>query len=150
MSSASKRNPIDRVIESTFEIGRIMRHRMKCEAKDNRINFLQIHALMLISEQDGITMHELADALHVTSPSATSFVNRLVKMQWLERMHDPHNRKLVRLRVTAKGKALLREKLMLRQKLMREFFSLLGAAEQASLAALHEKLIREYRRRAQS
>ncbi|MSR86879.1 MarR family transcriptional regulator, partial [Candidatus Peribacteria bacterium] len=63
-------------------------------------NLLHIHSLFLISEQEGLTMKEIAKSLHITSPSATSLVNRLVDMKWVGREHDTENRKLVRLRLT--------------------------------------------------
>ena len=85
-------------------------------------------------------MKELAKSLHVASPSATSLINRLVKMQWVGRMHDEKNRKLVRLSLTPLGKRILREKHDRRREVLRSIFSLLTPSEQAQLARLHEKL----------
>ncbi len=142
----SARDPIDRIIESTFEFGRIMRHRMmSCEQRGaGVVNFLQMHALMIVSEQKGITMKELANSLHVSSPSATSLVNRLVKLRWVGRRRDPDNRKLVRLRILPVGSSMLRSKFRERQKVVRELFRLLSVDEQNTLAAIHEKLISQY------
>jgi DNA-binding MarR family transcriptional regulator len=149
MRKASE-DPIERLIESSFEIGRVMRHHMKFDGKEHGVNFLQIHALIIINEQKGITMKQLADALHVTSPSATSFVNRLVKLGWVERLHDPANRKLVRLRITVAGGKLLRIKMERRQKMIRELFSLLTPHEQSMLADLQDKIVSKYNRPSQS
>ncbi len=142
----SARDPIDRIIESTFEFGRIMRHRMmSCEQRGaGVINFLQMHALMIVSEQKGITMKELAKSLHVSSPSATSLVNRLVRLRWVGRLRDPDNRKLVRLRILPAGSSMLRSKFRERQKVVRELFRLLSRDEQNALATIHEKLISQY------
>src|SRR5438874_2022493 len=93
-----EKDPIDRIIESTYEFGRIMRQQMfEGNKGTSAMNFLQMHALLLISDREGLTMKQLAESLHVSSPSATSLANRLVKMQWIGRMHDEKNRKLVRL-----------------------------------------------------
>ena len=135
------KDPIDRIIESTYEFGRIMRQHMLCNPKTGEAtNPLQLHALFLISEQEGMTMKELANLLHVSSPSATSLVNRLVKVQWVGRMHDDRNRKLVRLWLTPLGKRVLKEKHDQRRAAFRGIFSLLTSSEQLQLAELHEKL----------
>ena len=133
------KDPIDRIINSTWEFGRVMRQQMLGDAKGGA-NLLQLHTLFLISEQEGLTMKELATSLHVASPSATSLINRLVKMQWVGRMHDDKNRKLVRLWLTPLGKRILREKHDRRREVLRSIFSLLTPSEQAQLARLHEKL----------
>ncbi len=134
---------VDRILASIYEISRIMRQRMEQQGKE-RANFLHLHALLIVSEQPGITMKELARALHVTSPSATSLVNRLVKTKLVERRPDPANRKLVRLRITKTGAAQLQEKHRERTAVIRELFGLLTAAEQRTLAVLHEKVLRSY------
>lgn len=137
-------DPVDQIIQSTFEFGRIMRQRMMGDGKDTT-NFVQVHALIIVCEKPDITMKELACALHVTSPSATSLINRLVILQWIERRHDPTNRKLVRLRLTKDGANELRRKQRQRAEVIRELFTLLTVEEQKTLAALHEKLIRSYK-----
>ena len=138
---SSSKDPIDRIIDSTYEFGRVMRKQMLGDGGGGRpVNFLQLHALFLISEREGLTMKEFARLLHVASPSATSLVNRLVRTQWVGRMHDDKNRKLVRLWLTPLGKRILHEKHEKRRKTLREIFGLLTREEQLQLARLHEKL----------
>lgn len=138
---SQKKNSIDRLIDSTYDFGRIMRQQMICGMKlGGGANLLHIHTLFLISEQEGVTMKELATSLHISSPSATSLANRLVKMRWVDRRHDEENRKLVRLGLTTLGKKILRENHERRRSVLRHIFSHLTQAEQAQLARLHEKL----------
>lgn len=136
-------DPIGRIIQSTVEFGRIMRQQMFC-APGAHVNVVQVHALMVIGEQPGITMKELAGQMHVTSPSATSLINRLVLLKWVDRKHDTKNRKLVRLKLTQKGVVELRRKQEMRATVLRRMFSQLSEKEQETLAALHEKLLRSY------
>jgi DNA-binding MarR family transcriptional regulator len=133
----------ERLMKSIYEIGRIMRQRMEAFGK-GKTNFLQIHALLIVSERPGITMKELALSLHVTSPSATSLVNRLVKTSLVSRHHDRKNRKLVRLRITGGGLALLKAAHRERAKAIGELFSLLSPAELRTLVGLHEKVLRAH------
>ncbi|NOS67301.1 MAG: MarR family transcriptional regulator [Candidatus Peribacteraceae bacterium] len=134
------KDSLDRLIDSTYDFGRIMRQLMMGSMGGRGENMLHVHALFLISEQEGLTMKDFAKSLHVSSPSATSLINRLVKMQWVGRMHDDKNRKLVRLRLTPLGKRVLREKNERRRDVLRHVFGFLTASEQLQLARLHEKL----------
>ena len=136
-----RKNAIDRLIESTYDFGRIMRQQMIGHGKnDDGTNLLHIHSLFLISDTKGMTMKQLADSLHISSPSATSLVNRLVRSDWVTRVHDEANRKLVRLSLTPAGKRILQTKHERRRQVLRRIFGLLTTAEQTELARLHEKL----------
>ncbi len=138
----SRKDPLDRLIESTYDFGRFMRQQMMGGMSTGKGgNLLHVHTLFLISEQRGMTMKELAQSLHVSSPSATSLVDRMVKMQWVARMHDEKNRKLVRLTLTPLGKRILKQKHDMRRNVLRHIFGLLTVAEQLQLTRLHEKLI---------
>ncbi|MBI3619256.1 MarR family transcriptional regulator [Candidatus Peregrinibacteria bacterium] len=132
---------VDRIITVTFELSRIFRHTMVQIAKEDRaVNFLQLHALALIAKNEGMTMKRLADALMVTSPSATVFINRLVKLKWVARMHDVRNRKLVRLTVTRMGKKIFLQKSMKRRVALRGIFSRLVKRDQKDLARILKNL----------
>ncbi|MEK7217947.1 MAG: MarR family transcriptional regulator, partial [Patescibacteria group bacterium] len=94
----------DAIIHLSFDLSRVIRHMMLCVHEEGvHVNFLQIHALALIEQHPGMTMKELAEALRVASPSATSFVNRLVRGKLVSRVRDAKNRKLVRLTLTREG-----------------------------------------------
>jgi DNA-binding MarR family transcriptional regulator len=125
----------DQIMGSALGISRFLRQRMSglddCEA-----NMLQIHALLYMRDHEGMTMKQLAEHLKITSPSATSFVNRLVKLKWVERVTDPENRKLVRLRVSNQGNAMLQASMKQRKESMRNVLSLLSPADQESLARI--------------
>lgn len=144
----SPKNPLDRLIDSTYDFGRFMRKQMMGHSSSGsgssgkNENLLHVHALFLISEEEGLTMKKFADSLRVSSPSATSLVNRLVKMQWVGRLHDEENRKLVRIRLTPLGKRILKEKHDRRREVLRHVFGHLSRSEQLQLARLHEKLSR--------
>lgn len=138
------KDTIDHLLDTTFEIQRVLRQEMMKCAGLGRINFQQIFALLIIDDHAGMTMKELAIALHITSPSATTLVDRLVKLQWVARKSDPKNRKLVRLSVTSAGHRVLKQMQNERRTIVGKFFSLLSARECSLLASLHQKLLRRY------
>jgi DNA-binding MarR family transcriptional regulator len=133
---------VDALIEKTFALMRVLRHRMMSHPTKEgpSANFLQIHTLMLVGSHEGITMKELAGALHVASPSATSFINRMEKLGWILRAHDPVNRKLVRLRLTDEGKIMLNRKNAMRMDALRELIHHLTPEEQEQLSRILGKL----------
>jgi DNA-binding MarR family transcriptional regulator len=132
---------LEAIVKSTFDLSRALRHCMEIGMKDQRANLLQFHVLLLLREHEGMTMSELARAMHITSPTATSFINRLVRQRWVSRKHDRKNRKLVRLSLTKEGSALLRVKMEEHERVIASVFGLLSKAEQTQLLSLHEKLL---------
>lgn len=128
--------PADKIIAHWMDITRLMRQQMGSLKKTSSMNPMQIHALLIIKEHDGLTMKEFATFLHVTSPSATSFVNRLVRMKWVKRIADKTNRKLVRLTLSEEGLKCLTTKMKEHSSMMRDLFTLLSLTDQKEFARI--------------
>jgi len=126
----------DRLASLLMEVSRLLHKKMSCMTRDDKINPLQLHALVLIKEHEGMTMKQFADFLHITSPSATSFIERLVKLKWVKRAKDDSNRKLVRLQVTPFGNTIISTKLSEHTLAMRQSFSLLPQEDQKELVRI--------------
>lgn len=131
---------IDGIVESVYQLGRIMKRRMVA-CGSGEIHMGQIHALFLIQERSGITMKELAEALRVSSPSATSFVDRLVKLKLVERQNDEQNRRLVRLKITPEGVRFMKEKMDQRRKIFSEVLGTLSPKDQEDLLCILQKVL---------
>lgn len=118
----------------------------KGKAADVCMNPMQMHAMVIVAEHPDLTMKEFAKHLHISSPSATSFVDRLVKLHWVERVADPKNRKLVHLRVLPAGRTALEAAMKEHSVVMHDLFSLLSDGDQQILervlANLKEALAR--------
>lgn len=120
-----------RIIQLWMEISRLLRKSMsKRDPHACHMNQLQMHGMLVVAEHPDITMKELADSLHISSPSATSFVDRLVKLSWIERAADMKNRKLVHLRMLPAGKEALDQAKKEHSAVMHGLFSLLSQADQ--------------------
>jgi DNA-binding MarR family transcriptional regulator len=57
--------------------------------------------------EDGMTPGELTRELLVTAGNVTGIVDRLVRLQLAERRPVPHDRRAVRVRLTARGRQLM-------------------------------------------
>lgn len=69
----------------------------------NELTFVQTNVLMAIDERGDLSIKELADVLHVTAPSASAMVDRLVEMGMLIREQSQHDRREVRVRLSETG-----------------------------------------------
>jgi DNA-binding MarR family transcriptional regulator len=71
----------------------------------------QFKALLLISEEEGIRMRELARKMGGSFSNATALVDRLVERGLVERLAEPEDRRVVLVRVSEEGRRLI-EKLV--------------------------------------
>jgi DNA-binding MarR family transcriptional regulator len=69
----------------------------------------QLKALLLISEEKGIRMRELARRMGGSFSNATVLVDRLVDRGFVERLAEPQDRRVVRVRTTEKGQRLIEQ-----------------------------------------
>ena len=130
-------NLSDLIIVRAIEFHRMLRQKMWCAKPGEKdLNFHQLHAAIVIMEHQGVTMKEFAGSLRITSPSATSLVNRLVKMGWVQRFADKDNRKLVRLRIAPRGQKALQTRLRRKKQEMRKIVSFLAPADQKDFARI--------------
>ena len=101
----------------------------------------QLHCLSCIQDQDGITMKELATLLQVTSPSVTAFADRLVKLGYVRRHHDAHNRKLVRLVITERGKKILKETMAQKKRICQRFLRVISSSDRLNLLTILRRML---------
>ena len=69
----------------------------------------QVHMLFTIREHGSMTIKQLAQALCVKAPAASTMVERLVEMGILTREENPADRREVFVRISPKEESLIRE-----------------------------------------
>ena len=80
-------------------------------AQMSAVTVQQMHALHTIARRGAVTMGELAGCLDAASlSSATQMSDRLVKLGLVERLSDPADRRLVRVALSQRGRALLQRR----------------------------------------
>ncbi len=88
----------------------LVRHRALWDAEpwlELDMSTPQLKALLLISEEEGIRMRELARRLGGSFSNATVLVDRLVDRGLVERMADSQDRRVVLVRVADEGQQLI-------------------------------------------
>jgi DNA-binding MarR family transcriptional regulator len=66
----------------------------------------QFWMLNRVFEHEGLSLRELADSLHMDTPTASRVVAALVRLKHLRSEEDPDDRRRSRIVLTAKGRAL--------------------------------------------
>lgn len=131
---------IDELVHSVYELGRYLRQRVG-RSDPKEVHMGQIMALAFISENGGITMKELSMMLRVTSPSATAFIDRLVKLGYVRRYRDDANRRVVRLEITQEGARVLQTSFAERRKIFESLLRVLPESDRQSLSHILRKIL---------
>jgi DNA-binding MarR family transcriptional regulator len=104
------------------------------------ITLPQLWALELIRETKSVAMHDLAETLHLKSPSATMLVDHLDELGLVRRTRGARDRRVVQVALSAKGRKVLDDILRQKKKGVMEIFKPLSAAERRSYLAILNKL----------
>lgn len=67
----------------------------------------QLHVLVAASQHEGVTLHELAEALGTSAPTASGLVNRLAVKGLVTRVEDDADRRVRHVRLTEEGQETL-------------------------------------------
>lgn len=108
----------------------------------HNVSMLHGQILRYVSEQKSITMKDLAQHLSITPPSATSITESLVKKEWLERITDKLDRRVVRIRITPKGRAMMRRVRKSIERAWEDVLKSMNASERKHLEEFTEHLTR--------
>ena len=83
------------------------RRRMKLESIG--LHHAQGMILFQLWQKDGISQRVLAQALHITPPTATNTLKRMERDGWIKRRRKESDQRIVRVYLTEKAKRLRRE-----------------------------------------
>ncbi|MDE2038145.1 MAG: winged helix-turn-helix transcriptional regulator [Patescibacteria group bacterium] len=111
------------------------------EALPGSCSFMHIKVLAIVDRMKEPSMSQVAEELKITSPGATMIADKLVESGELERLNDPADRRVVRLKIAAAGRQTLQRGIGLIRTSVEAKMALLTKAEQEKLASLLKKLI---------
>lgn len=74
-----------------------------------KITMPQFIILNFLERQGQSRMTDLAKFMGVTTAAMTGLIDRLVRDGYVERIEEPHDRRIIKVRATAKGSALVRK-----------------------------------------
>jgi len=109
MSQISLFDFADKLNQLMPEIMRGFMRRQSNELLKGRITLPQFLILNFLDKEGESKMTGLAHFLNVSTPAATGIVARLVKYGYLTRIFDPKDRRIIKIRLTAKGATLVQK-----------------------------------------
>jgi DNA-binding MarR family transcriptional regulator len=101
-----------------------------------------------IYQKSSVTMGEISNELLTSPATATRVVDWWVKNGLVERLHDPDDKRLVRVKITEEGKAFHELSKEIAHKRIGEFLGGLNPEEQIIINLLLEKLLSAHENRA--
>ncbi|MCR8644394.1 MarR family transcriptional regulator [Paenibacillus sp. N1-5-1-14] len=140
-------SPIDkqniRQIYSMYSI--LVKRWMTDWNKSNELNIPHTHfmALEMLELEGPQRATELANALALTSGGVTVMADKLVKSEYVERVTQEGDRRVVRLRITEQGQEALRVLQDQRTQMMDNMFDALTEEEEQELTRIYAKLMRK-------
>jgi DNA-binding MarR family transcriptional regulator len=138
---------VEEVIAKMRRIGHLVKHmsrrlnrpgkRKKSRGPD--LTFSQARTIWLLHANESHTMSELAEKSAVSRPAATSNVDALEKLGLIKRFADPSDRRVVRVRLSEKGRKWVHEHKKRHRENMTRILSKLSDKERKELAESLEK-----------
>ena len=73
------------------------------ELYKEKITMPQFFVLVLLEREGEVMMSALAHSMGITTAAMTGVADRLVKYGYIQRVYDPSDRRIIKVRVTTKG-----------------------------------------------
>lgn len=108
---------------------------------ESPLSMPQVTMLNWVARYPGCGVREIAQGLHVTPPTVSVGIRRLIKDGWLEQKKDPHDRRARPFFITDKGKAFVDIIQEHRTRTIKLFLSGLSTNEQEQLISLFDRAI---------
>ena len=108
---------------------------------ESPLSMPQVAMLNWVARSPGCGVREIAQGLHVTAPTISVGVRKLIKDGWLEQREDPQDRRARPLFLTEKGDAFVEIIQQHRSQTIKLFLSGLSNSEQEQLISLLDRAI---------
>ena len=127
----------EEIIQLQRQIGHVMGQYAPEAWMDLSVTIGQLKSLFFIDFEGNTNFRKLATALGVTPPNVTGIVDRLVEQGLVSRQENPEDRRMLLLKTTDKGKALLAK---LRERKISRMSDILAQLSLEELSALAQGL----------
>lgn len=110
----------------------IMREFYKQESDkfyETKITFPQLVVLEMLLRDGESRMTDLARSMNVTTAAMTGVVDRLVRDGYVMRSNDPQDRRVIRIKPTAKGALAAKKAIKRRKSIFKKMFGVISQAE---------------------
>ena len=145
MTNLSLREFSKRYIAIMSEIIKKAMHSQTDELAKGKITIPQFLVLHIISRTGAQKMSFLAKEMGVSLPAMSGLINRLHKMGVIRRIYDQADRRIIRVDLTEKGKNLVKQVILQRQKMISDIFSAVRPQEREEFLRILSKIHNLYK-----
>ncbi len=97
---------VDRVVDNLFSISPLVTKALKLSLRTKaNLNPVSYYVLRVLSRFDQLSMTEISAKVQIPKPHLTLHVDKLIADAMAERIQDPTDRRVIRIKLTAKGRA---------------------------------------------
>ncbi|MCC4861607.1 MarR family winged helix-turn-helix transcriptional regulator [Vibrio splendidus] len=111
------------------------------ELKEHGLSIALWPTMMCLWEEEGVTQRDIAAKSKVENSTTTRTLDKLEKLELVERRADPNSRRSFRIYLTEKGKALEEQLVPIPVRLNKALMNELDAAEQQQMLKLLQKVV---------
>lgn len=129
MSSISLAEFADKLNELMPEMARSIIRRQSDELLKGKITLPQFFILNVLKKEDEQRMTDIARLLNVTTAAATGIVDRMVRSGYVTRVYDPQDRRIIRIRLSAKGAEVVQRIISHRRQMIMDTFGKISQQE---------------------
>lgn len=141
-----KNTTAEELVSLMFMASRLIREQTAGHGQHCSLSVAQLKILSIVIDDGAPTMKDIANSLLVTSPTATAAINQLVKSGQLERIPDKNDRRIIRLKITTKGKETFKKHYKMITEKVGEVLNKLSLQEKAAFAGIFKKIVNAYKR----
>jgi DNA-binding MarR family transcriptional regulator len=117
-----------------------MTKRQSNELLKGIITFPQFMILLFLQEHQEAKMCEIARCMDATTAAATGMVDRLVKIDYAERKFDFKDRRVIKIRLTDKGRELVKKIEVQRKEAIIKVFSKISQGERDAYLSILSRI----------
>ncbi|OGW92816.1 MAG: hypothetical protein A3K16_06510 [Omnitrophica bacterium RIFCSPLOWO2_01_FULL_45_24] len=129
MKSLTAAEFADKVGESMAAISREFMKQQSGEFYKVKITLPQLAILDLLNRLGELSMSDMARFMNVTTAAMTGIIDRLVRDSYVMRIPDPDDRRVIKIKLTAKGSSAAKNILEQRRRLITKIFGVLSRDE---------------------
>ncbi len=106
-SGATAQADVDRLADFVLFTQRSCILNLSTELNKGNVSFPQFFLLTYLSSEEYLTMSDIAKKMGHSTAAATGLVDRLEKLNYVERVHAAEDRRKIMVRITSKGVELV-------------------------------------------
>ncbi len=137
----SKQQYIEQFVSTISQLRKLLETTSHVSHVEKAWTIMQYSALKFFKNNKDSTVGDLAKYLKISKSSATQLIERLEKTGLVRRTHDQHDRRIVRLTVTAEGLQKITELKKTYLEKMGKIFSNVPDNDLQELIRIHKELI---------